>query len=149
MELTLFRSYYPKGTNGIISDGEQLVCSTIELPWKDNQRRISCIPEGKYELGKRYTEERGWHLKIKNVIGRSFILFHPANDALKELKGCISPVMELTGPGKGSFSRKANYKVKKLVFHKMDKGEKVYIFIKKLNSYESNRKSERLVVLPI
>lgn len=141
MELTLLRSYYPKGTNGILSDGEQLVCSTIELPWKDNQRRISCIPEGKYELEKRYTAKRGWHLKVKNVIGRSQILFHPANNALKELKGCIAPVMELTGPGKGNYSRSANEKLKKLVFPEIDKGQKVYLFIKKLNSYECYRKS--------
>jgi hypothetical protein len=41
------------------------------------------------------------------VQGRSGILFHAANDALKELRGCIAPVTEHTGEGKGNWSRNA------------------------------------------
>ena len=102
---------------------------------------VSCIPEGRYELAKRYTAQRGWHLIIKDVPGRTHILFHPANNALKELKGCIAPVMELTGKGRGSYSRKANDKLKELVYQAMDKGEKIYLFIKKLDCYECYRKN--------
>jgi hypothetical protein len=36
---------------------------------------------------------------------------HAANDALKEIKGCIAPVSFLTGEGKGMKSREALAKV--------------------------------------
>jgi hypothetical protein len=39
-------------------------------------------------------------LQILNVPGRKYILIHPANEVLRELKGCIAPV-RLTGAGKG------------------------------------------------
>lgn len=38
---------------------------------------------------------------VKAVAGRSFILIPPANDAQKELRGCIAPVSILTAEGKG------------------------------------------------
>ena len=44
---------------------------------------------------------------VLDVPGRDGILFHPANDALKDLQGCIAPVSALTGAGFGSDSRKA------------------------------------------
>jgi Family of unknown function (DUF5675) len=31
----------------------------------------------------------GRHLQVMNVSGREYILIHPANEALRELKGCI------------------------------------------------------------
>jgi len=134
MELILTRSYHPEGTNGKLCDGEQLVCSTIELPWRENQRMVSCIPEGRYELAKRYTDKRGWHLLVKNVPNRSGILFHPANNALKELKGCIAPVSKVVGPGKGTQSKVADSRLKTLVFEAMDKGDSVFFIIQKANN---------------
>ena len=71
------------------------VCKTIELPWEENLRNISCIPEGDYLLGLRHTERLGDHLVIEDVPGRQGILIHPANDAKKELRGCIAPVMAI------------------------------------------------------
>jgi len=107
MELVLRRRYYPKGTNGRLTAAGAIVCFTIELPWENNQRNISCIPEGRYLLSRRFTEKRGDHIIVTNVRGRDSILFHPANDALKELRGCIAPVSVLTGEGLGGSSRKA------------------------------------------
>jgi Family of unknown function (DUF5675) len=48
MVLTLSRTYFPDGTNGKIEYNGKLICLTIELPWKENQKKVSCIPEGKY-----------------------------------------------------------------------------------------------------
>jgi hypothetical protein len=127
MELELIRSYDPEGTNGELV---LKVCNTIELPWLHNQRNVSCIPEGRYELKKRVTQKRGQHLLVVNVKGRDGILIHPANDAKKELRGCIAPVTILTGPGKGNQSRLANEKLKALVFEALDRNEKVFITIK-------------------
>lgn len=127
MELELIRRYDPEGTNGELV---LKVSNTIELPWLQNQRNVSCIPEGRYELRKRVTQKRGQHLLVVNVKGRDGILFHPANDAKKELRGCIAPVTTLTGPGKGSQSRLANEKLKALVLEALERNEKVFITIK-------------------
>jgi hypothetical protein len=131
MELELFRNYEPDGTNGELV---LKVCNTIELPWLQNQRNVSCIPEGRYELKKRVTQKRGQHLLVVNVKGRDGILFHPANDAKQELRGCIAPVTTITGPGKGNQSRLANEKLKALVLEALDRNEKVFITIKSTSS---------------
>ena len=131
MELTLFRKYYENGTNGRLYHGEFLACYTIELPWLQNRRNVSCIPEGRYRISKRFTDERGWHLYIANVSGRDGIVVHPANDALKELRGCIATVSTLDGPGKGWNSRKALEALENLVFPALENDDGVFLTIKK------------------
>ncbi|MBD8084555.1 DUF5675 family protein [Chryseobacterium caseinilyticum] len=116
MELILFRKYHPEGTNGqLFVDGDHL-CFTIELPWRNNRRRVSCIPEGTYRLVKRFSKRFSWHLMLENVRGRSLILIHPANNAVEELSGCIAPVTAIAGHGKGYSSKKAFAALKFLVF---------------------------------
>ena len=111
MELELIRSYHPNGTNGTIYYKGKLQCNCIELPWLNNQHQVSCIPEGRYELEKIYNEKFKWHFIVKNVPGREAILVHPANSALKELKGCIAPVSKITGEGLGIHSKDALMKL--------------------------------------
>jgi hypothetical protein len=130
MELQLVRTYHPMGTNGSIFNGEQFICSTIELPWKENKSRISCIPEGRYELVKRYSLRFKWHLWVKETPNRFFILIHPFNDSVKESKGCIAAVTKHTGPGKGILSRLAFEKLKTWIFPVLERNEKVFITIK-------------------
>ena len=107
MELTLVRSYHALGTNGELYLDGRLICNTIELPWIGNDRGVSCIPEGEYQLLKMYTKKFGLHYMVSNVPGRDDIFIHPANDAMRELKGCIAPVTKIVGEGLGSNSRKA------------------------------------------
>jgi hypothetical protein len=130
MELELIRTYFPNGTNGEISFNGVRVCSTIELPWKNNQHRISCIPEGRFELTKRYSPKFGHHLLVNEVKGRELILIHPANDAVKELKGCIAPVSVCTGEGRGNNSRLALKKLLALVYVAMERKESVFLTVK-------------------
>ena len=81
MKLELIRKYFPQGTNGaLLIDGVKL-CATIELPWRNNEPSISCIPEGDYRLIKRYSPHFKAHLQVWDVPGRDEILIHPANDA--------------------------------------------------------------------
>ncbi|OIR07537.1 hypothetical protein GALL_101980 [mine drainage metagenome] len=129
MELELIRTYYPNGTNGTLYYNNDCLCNTIELPWKNNQHQISCIPEGSYELMKRWSDHFGWHLQVMKVKNRDLILIHPANDALKELKGCIAPVSVLIGEGEGLRSRIALEKIKTLVYPELDDGKAVYLKI--------------------
>lgn len=131
MEVILKRTYYENGTNGKLYHGKQLVCFTIELPWLQNRRNVSCIPEGSYEIRKRYTKTRGSHLILEKVSDRSGILMHPANNALKELKGCIAPVNKLDAPGIGSLSQKATEKLQNLLFEVLDRDEEVFLTIQK------------------
>jgi hypothetical protein len=128
MELVIFRTYHTDGTNGVLYANNSFQCYTIELPWEDNLPQHSCIPEGRYELKKRYSTKFGQHLLVENVKGRALILIHPANDALEELRGCIAPVSILKGPGKGLLSRNAFKRVIALV-DKALKSETVFLAI--------------------
>jgi hypothetical protein len=128
MELVLIRTYHTDGTNGTLTINNSFQCYTIELPWVNNLPRRSCIPEGRYELKKRYSPKFKDHLLVQGVPGRSLVLLHPANDALKELKGCIAPVSSLDGAGKGSHSRKAFKKLLQLVYKALEL-ETVYLTI--------------------
>jgi hypothetical protein len=130
MELILSRVYKPEGTNGVLLHKGVKLCATIELPWHNNIRSVSCIPEGKYALSKRYSPKHKWHLQVMDVPGRRWILIHPANDALKELKGCIAPVTTATSSGHGSQSRRACDSLYQLAFAELDKRKPVYLTIK-------------------
>lgn len=130
MNLELIRTYFPEGTNGTLLFNGAVVCSTIELPWKNNEPRISCIPEGKYGLMKRYSLHHKWHFELKDVPGRQLILIHPANDAASELLGCIAPVSVITGMGKGNFSRLAFTKITSLLFPLLESGSDIFLTIK-------------------
>lgn len=129
MVLILKRNYFPDGTNGKLECEGKLICNTIELPWKMNERRVSCVPEGKYFLRKRYSKKYQWHIEVLNVKGRSGILFHPANNAMKELNGCIAPVTKISGAGLGLMSRKACTTLKILVYKALENNEKVVLII--------------------
>lgn len=130
MELVLERSYHQEGTQGSLFLNEKFLCFTIELPWLGNKRSESCIPEGGYELEARISKKFGNHLLLKNVPDRSLILIHPANYAKEELRGCIAPVSELTGIGKGSNSRVAMQKILSLCHQAFARKEMVFLTIK-------------------
>ena len=131
MELHLYRTYYPEGTNAVICIDADFICYSIELPYRQNQHNISCIPEGRYPLRKRFSEKLGWHFEVADVPGRDMILIHPANDALLELKGCIAPVSFLVGEGKGDSSVAALTKLKRLLYPLLQEGKPVWLIIQK------------------
>ena len=130
MILFLTRTYFPEGTNGKLECKGKSICNTIELPWRENEKRVSCIPEGKYFIRKRYSNKLKWHIEVINVKNRSLILFHPANNALQELNGCIAPVTKLSGPGLGLMSRRAFRKLKAMVYIVLDAPESVELIVK-------------------
>ncbi|PRZ19584.1 DUF5675 family protein [Flavobacterium granuli] len=129
MVLVLTRTYFPEGTNGKLVHEGKITCHTIELPWKDNLSQVSCIPEGEYFLEKRYSSRFGWHLEVLNVPNRSLILFHPANNALKELRGCIAPVSQHSGFGLGLQSKQAFRKLQTVVYPELDAKESILLIV--------------------
>ena len=68
------------------------MCDTLENPWLNNQRNISCIPDGRYDVRIRLARESATrdyiHLLVQEVPERSYILFHIGNTA-KDTRGCI------------------------------------------------------------
>ncbi|MDQ1151167.1 hypothetical protein QE382_003151 [Sphingobacterium zeae] len=128
--LLLQRTYGAQGTNGTITYQGEVICHTIELPDRNNIPRISCIPIGQYKLEKRRYPKHGEQIGIPVVLGREAILIHAANNAWKELQGCIAPVTTLTGEGRGDYSGKALAKLKALVYSLWDMGDEVYLNIR-------------------
>lgn len=63
-------------------------CLTLELPWKENQRRISRIPDGHYQVIKHISPNFGKSLWIQDVPDRSEILIHVGNYHT-DILGCI------------------------------------------------------------
>lgn len=70
-------------------------CKTLELPWRNNNINISCIPPGKYKVIKRYSEKYRNHFHVLNVPGRSMILIHAGN-YYTDTRGCILVGKDLT-----------------------------------------------------
>ena len=72
-------------------NGEWL-CDTLENPYLDNQRSISCIPEGQYKVRLRTAKESASrdyvHLLVQDVPNRDYILFHIGNKS-SDTSGCI------------------------------------------------------------
>jgi hypothetical protein len=95
MEMFLIRSeFFDDATLGnlFVMDGAKILfqCKTLEPGWKNNAKRVSCIPSGKYEMKFEYSSrflQKLWELK--NVMGGSEIKIHTANYAF-ELKVCIA-----------------------------------------------------------
>ncbi len=129
MDLFLHRTHFEKGTNGALFHKDQFVCFTIDLPWQCNERNVSCIPDGTYEITPFYSPVFKHHLRVLEVPGRNGILLHPANDALKELQGCIAPVSQLTGIGKGLGSRRALDQLLMRVEAFREEGEPVFLTV--------------------
>jgi hypothetical protein len=88
-EITLRRlATQGKQITGEIVRAGKVVAKTIELEWKNNARRISCIPIGTYTVVKRTSNKYGQHFHLINVPGRDMILIHSGNYYSDSL-GCI------------------------------------------------------------
>lgn len=67
---------------------------TIEPPWLNNERNVSCIPQGGYKLKHRKSAAKGAHLHVLGVPGRKLILIHTGN-FVSQTEGCILPGVNL------------------------------------------------------
>ena len=62
---------------------------TLEPEWKNNQRNISCIPEGEYKCVRRKYHRGGYMTyEVTDVPNRSAILIHKGNTE-DNSEGCI------------------------------------------------------------
>lgn len=67
---------------------EVMKCKTLEPSWKDNEKGLSCIPSGMYNVEIRESPKFGWTPIIKGITNRDLILIHKGNYA-KDTKGCV------------------------------------------------------------
>lgn len=81
-------AYTTKGVPGVFLCGGRIIGLSLEPPFKDNEKNISCIPEGIY-VGT-YDGERNKHAcyRVHDVFSRSGILIHVGN-TIKDTQGCI------------------------------------------------------------
>lgn len=91
------------GTFGVIKGPEGFHCYSLELPWRDNKRSISCVPRGVYVVNWTWSPrfKRMMYL-LEGVENRSGIREHSANLAgdvsagyRSQLNGCIAPGLEI------------------------------------------------------
>lgn len=99
---TLNRDRYDgeEGVIGMLKNGSKFLAYTLELEWRNNLRRKSCIPKGTYEIvyrdfggyynryNKRFANHKNGVLELKDVEGRDGILIHIGNRP-KDTLGCI------------------------------------------------------------
>jgi len=76
------------GTFGVLLDGDVPFALTVERPWLNNQRGVSCIPDGIYQCMRVDSPKFGYTFEVMDVPGRSEILFHKGN-ILDDTHGCI------------------------------------------------------------
>jgi len=77
------------GSMQLFDEGKELLsCYTIELPWKDNEKSESCIPEGIYSVSHRWSDSYGYHFIINDVPDREYILIHAGN-FYTNTEGCV------------------------------------------------------------
>lgn len=62
----------------------------LELPWKDNERRVSCIPKGLYDVEKFNSPTFGNVFLYQEVPNRDMIEMHPGNYH-SDVLGCQLP----------------------------------------------------------
>jgi hypothetical protein len=98
MKVILSRYYNQYETLGglFILDGDKRIfeCKTIELPWRQNGRNVSCIPEGTYNVIRYESPTKGDCFHVLDVPNRDSILIHKGNYAYGpkvDTRGCILP----------------------------------------------------------
>lgn len=96
MDLTLARIYLKECTFGIWLDdkGLPIGIKSIELPWKNNKLRESCIPAGVYECVPFKSPSKGEVWLLKDTAPRSMIEIHVANFTT-DILGCIAPGLDI------------------------------------------------------
>lgn len=86
-QLTLERKDNDDRTTGVIYLPSGDVLTTLERPWLDNQKSISCIPEGDY-IVRRDRHGRFKWFSVQDVPNRTFIEFHEGSKP-EHSEGCI------------------------------------------------------------
>lgn len=85
-------------TFGVLVLDNGATFQTLEHPWRNNERNVSCIPAGWYDVRPYKSPSKGMCFKVYDVPGRDDILIHIGN-LLKDTLGCILIGLERAGAG--------------------------------------------------
>lgn len=103
--LVFNRIYLENSTISAVTIEGRFICFAFELPYKNNQKQISCILEGIYSVIIEEHKKYGRCLRLNFVDGRDGILVHAAN-LTTQIKGCIVPVRYLNPFASGGIDSK-------------------------------------------
>ena len=78
----------PKFTAGVLAEEGRPFAVTLERPWENNARNVSCIPPGTYPMKRVKSPKFGNTFEITQVLNRSAILFHKGN-TISDSQGCV------------------------------------------------------------
>lgn len=85
-----------EGMAGKLFLNGKFFCHSLELPWRNNQPSVSCVPVGVYECTWVKSPRFGWVYALRDVPGRTHILMHAGNWAgngslgfRSDVEGCI------------------------------------------------------------
>jgi len=117
-------------------------CLTMELPWKQNRRRVSCIPEGTYPANLHTSPKFGPSIWVKNVPSRSEILIHKGNYH-RDTLGCILPgaqFIDIDGDGYKDVtsSSKTTKKLIETIKKHLTENEPIFVSIEWLKPIRPN-----------
>jgi hypothetical protein len=87
-----------KCTQGVLLWNKYPLCNTLELPWIENRRYNSCIPEGVYRITKYSGTNFHDSFWLHDVPNRHAIMIHVGN-TIHDTQGCILPGLEITPRG--------------------------------------------------
>ena len=76
------------GTIGVLRLNKRLVCLTLEPPDRENEKNVSSIPAQQYTCSRVRSNRYGETFEVRDVPGRSAVLFHPGNVA-SDTMGCF------------------------------------------------------------
>lgn len=76
------------GVFGVLLLEGRPIAVTLERPWLDNRKGESCIPTGEYTCVRVNSPKFGQTWMVRDVPGRSEILFHSGNTFV-DSHGCI------------------------------------------------------------
>lgn len=90
LRLTRISTDVDVGTFGVLQWQEDPAPFAVSLedPWLDNRKNISCIPAGDYICEPYDSPTHGRTFIVKDVPNRTFILFHKGNTHVNT-RGCI------------------------------------------------------------
>lgn len=115
------------GRLSVLHNGTEVFkCFTLELPWKNNERMVSCImpapgADAVYTVRKT-TKSPSFnyeHLDILDTPGRTAVKVHAANYAQLQLRGCIAvgkTLADINGDGEKDTTASRNTLTKLLTF---------------------------------
>lgn len=89
------------GTFGLfVAHDSSFGCFVVELPWRNNEKMISCVPDCDIVFALVNSPKHGWCYEAQKVPGnRTHIQFHSANWAGDKALGYKSQLLGCFAPG--------------------------------------------------